>query len=193
MGTIWIRQLTGGLDVRRLAETSPGGTLMRARDCHLTRGGDLEQRAVFQPVYTLPAALTKGLASVPSGLIVFGHQTAPTLPAGVTYQRLQHPSGEALSRVRIVERYKSKIQAIGEFADSVRYLFYDGNRVTDVNAPPTVAGSGNPTALLTQVEKMFVGAGENVFFFCPFNQNAAHIIRRFLPFRASDSLISANC
>ena len=145
MGTIWIRQLTGGLDVRRLAETSPGGTLMRARDCHLTRGGDLEQRAVFQPVYTLPAALTKGLASVPSGLIVFGHHTAPTLPAGVTYQRLQHPSGEALSRVRIVERYKSKIQAIGEFADSVRYLFYDGNRVTDVNAPPTVAGSGNPT------------------------------------------------
>lgn len=164
MGTLWVRQFTGGLDVRRLAETSPGGTLMRARDCHLTRGGDVEQRAEFLPVHTLPVAATKGLASTPAGLVVFGHQTAPTLPTGVSYQRLQHPSGEALDTLHVFERYKSKIQAIGEFADGTRHVFYDGTRVTDVNAPPTAAGSGTPSALLTQVQKMFVGSGENVFF-----------------------------
>ena len=47
MGTIWVREFTGGLDVRRLPETSPGGTLMRGLDCHITRGGEVEQRAVF--------------------------------------------------------------------------------------------------------------------------------------------------
>ena len=165
MGTMWIRDFEGGLDVRRFPETSAGGTLMLARDVHLTRGKELEQRADFIEVYALPAALTKSMAAVPGGLIVFGHQTDPgTLPAGVTYQRLQHPSGEALSRVPFWTRYRSKIQAIGEFADGSRHLFYDGARVTDVNAPPTAADSGSPAVLLTAVEKVFVGSGENLFF-----------------------------
>jgi hypothetical protein len=165
MGTVWIKDFQGGLDVRRLPETSAGGTLMRARDVHITRGKELEQRADFVPVYTLPAALTKSMAVVPGGLVVFGHQTAPGgLPAGVSYQQLQHPSGEALVRVPFWTRYRSKLQVIGEFADGSRYLFYDGARVTDVNAPPNAVGSGRPAVLLTAVEKMFVGSGENLFF-----------------------------
>lgn len=164
MGTIWIRELKGGLDVRRLPETSPGGTLLRGRDGHITRGGDFEQRAVFAPAYSLPAGLTKGMAFTPAGLVVFGHQTAPTLPAGVTYQRLQHPSGSALVDVPYAALYKSKLQVIGEFADGSRHVFYDGARVTDANAPPQRAGSGRPNVLLTNVEKMFIGSGENLFF-----------------------------
>lgn len=165
MGSIWIKDFQGGLDVRRLPETSPGGTLMRARDVHLTRGKELEQRADFIEVYTLPAAQTKSMAAVPGGLVVFGHQSTPAgIPAGVTYQRLEHPSGEALSRVPYFTRYKSKIFAIGEFADGSRYLFYDGARVTDANAPPNAADSGVPAVLLTNSEKMFVGSGENLFF-----------------------------
>lgn len=165
MGTLWVKDFQGGLDVRRLSETSAGGTLMRARDVHLTRGKELEQRADFIPVYTLPAAQTKSLAATLSGLVVFGHQSTPAgIPAGVTYQRLQHPSGEALSRVPYYTRYKSKIFAVGEFADGSRYIFYDGARVTDANAPPNAVGSGRPSVLLTAVEKMFVGSGENLFF-----------------------------
>ena len=164
MPTIWIREFTGGLDVRRVHETSPGGTMMRGTDCHITRGGEIEQRADFVPVYTLPAGLTKSMAATPAGLVVFGHQTAPTLPAGVTYQRLQHPSGEALVRVPFFALYRSRIQAIGEFADGSRYVFYDGNRVTDANAPPMVAGGGVPNVLLTQTEKMYIGSGETMFF-----------------------------
>lgn len=165
MGTVWIKDFQGGLDVRRLAENSPGGTLMRARDAHLTRGKEFEQRADFIPVYTLPAAQTKSLAAVPAGLVVFGHQGAPSgMPAGVTYQQIQHPSGEALSRVPYFTRYRSKVQAIGEFADGSRYVFYDGARVTDVNAPPNAGGSGSPAVLLTHAQKMFIGSGENLFF-----------------------------
>lgn len=163
MGTIWIREFKGGLDVRRVAEMSPGGTLMRARDCHLTRGGEIEQRADFAAVYSLPAALTKSLASTPDGLVVFGHQSAPTLPSGVSYQRLQHPSGEALSRVLHWTLYKSKIAAVAEFADGSRHVFYDGTIISDANAPPTVDGS-LPTALLTNVEKLFIASGETLFF-----------------------------
>lgn len=164
MGTIWIREFKGGLDVRRPPEVSPGGTLMRARNCHLTRGGDIEQRADFVSAYSLPASLTKGLAATPSGLVVFGHQASVAgLPAGVTYQQLAHPSGEALADVPVATLYKSKIAAIGEFADGSRYLFYDGSRITDANAPPMVDGS-SPKALLTDVEKLFAASGETLFF-----------------------------
>jgi hypothetical protein len=164
MGTIWIRELKGGLDVRRLPETSPGGTLLRGRDGHITRGGDFEQRADFRTAYTLPAGLTKGFTYTPAGLVVFGHQTAPTMPLGVTYQRLQHPSGLALVDVPFATLYQSKLQVIGQFADGSRHVFYDGARVTDPNAPPQRAASGTPNVLLTNVEKMWIGSGENLFF-----------------------------
>lgn len=163
MPTIWIREFTGGLDVRRLHETSPGGTMMRGIDCHITRGGEIEQRADFVPVYNLPTGLTKSMAYTPAGLVVFGHQAAPTLPAGVSYQRLQHPGGEALVRVPFFALYRSQIMAIGEFADGSRHIFYNGTRVTDASAPPQVDGS-RPNALLTQTEKMYVGSGQTLFF-----------------------------
>ena len=45
MGTIWIREFTGGLDARRLPETTPGGVLIKGIDGHINRGGEFEQRA----------------------------------------------------------------------------------------------------------------------------------------------------
>ena len=164
MGTIWVREFTGGLDARRLPESSPGGTLILGVDGHITRGGEFEQRADFVAAYTLPTGLTRGLAATPAGLIVFGHQSAPTLPAGIAYQRLQHPSGEALAGVPYWSQFKGKVQAIGEFSDGSRYMFYDGTRVSDVNAPPNAASSGSPAALLTSGSKMYVASGPNLFF-----------------------------
>ncbi len=165
MGTIWVREFKGGLDRRRLPETSPGGTLIVGENCHITRGGDIEQRADFIKVYTLPAGLTHGLAATKTGLVVFGHQsTPPGIPSGVTYQRIQHPSGEALIDVPYTTRFKGKLQVIGEFSDGSRYMFYDGTIVSDIKAPPTLAGSGNPVALLTQNDKMYVAADANLFF-----------------------------
>ena len=164
MGTIWFKDFRGGLDTRRLPETSPGGTLIRARDCHITRGGEIEQRAEFVPVYSLPTGQTRGLAATPDGLTVFGHQgSVAGIPAGVSYQQLAHPDGEGLVSVPFATLYRAQIQAIGEYEDGSRYNFYNGSRVTDVNGPPYASGSGLPAVLLTANEKMYVGSGPNLF------------------------------
>ena len=164
MGSIWVREFSGGLDARRLPETSPGGTLLRARDCHINRGKEIEQRADFVEYGTLPTGQTKGMARTPTGKVVFGHAASVgSLPTDFTYQRLQHPSGEALTRVIHTSLFQGKLHVIGAFADGSQHLFYDGVRISDANAPPTVAGSENPTATMTHVQKAWVTAGPLLF------------------------------
>lgn len=165
MGTIWIREFSGGLDTRKLPETTPGGALIRARDCHINRGGEVEQRADFILHTTLPDG-TVGFAATPDSLVVFGHQVSPPagMPAGIAYQQLAHPSGEALVDVPYWHRYRGKVQAVGEFVDGSRYLFADGARITDSNAPPNLSGSGAPVALLTHAQKLYAIAGSGLYF-----------------------------
>lgn len=131
MGNIWIKEFIGGLDTRRMPETTPGGVLIEALDGHINRGGEFEQRAAFVSTYALPPTQTKGLAFTPTGIVVFGHETAPALPSGVTYQRLEHPSGVALADVPSFDLYKGKIYAAAIFADGSRHHYYDGVRVAD--------------------------------------------------------------
>ena len=130
MGHIWVREFTGGLDARRMPETTPGGVLIQADDGHITRGGEFEKRAAFVEAYTLPAG-TVGLAYTRTGIVVFGSGTEPTMPSGVTYQRLQHPGASDLVSVPSFDLYKGKIYAVGVFADGSRHHFYDGERVED--------------------------------------------------------------
>lgn len=130
MGTIWVKEFTGGLDARRLPETTPGGVLIRARDGHVTRGGEFEKRAAFVPDHTLPPG-TLGLAADRLGLVVFGSDPSPIMPVGVRYQRLQHPDGAALVSVPSYDLYNGKIYAVGVYADGSVHHFYDGVRVAD--------------------------------------------------------------
>lgn len=165
MGTIWVREFTGGLDARKLPETSAGGTLVRLRDAHINRGGEIEQRPVFEKAYELPSGETHGLAASPTGLVVFGHQAvAPNVPSGVEYIPLPHPTNRALVRVLSWELFKGKVQAIGEFEGGDSFVFNENVRVTDGNAPPNLADSGSPRILLTAESKLFVGSGPNLFF-----------------------------
>lgn len=133
MGTIWVREFTGGLDTRRMPETTPGGVLIQGLDGHITRGGEFEKRAAFVATYTLPAGQTVGLAKQRVGLVVFGDGPTPAgLDAGVSYQQLQHPDGDqALVSVPSFDLFGGKIYAVGVFADGTRHHFYDGVRVTD--------------------------------------------------------------
>ncbi|MBI2240294.1 MAG: hypothetical protein HYU59_05760 [Magnetospirillum gryphiswaldense] len=134
MGSIWVKEFTGGLDTRRMPETASGAVLIKATNGHINRGGEFEKRAAFVAEYALPAG-TIGLAHDKNGVFVFGHQATPIgLPVGVSYQRLQHPDGvTALVRVPSFDLYAGKIYAVGEFADGSLYHFYDGVRVTDFN------------------------------------------------------------
>lgn len=132
MGQVWIREFTGGLDTRRLPETSKGGTLIRAEDGHINRGGEFEQRAAFVPTYALPPGTT-GLAFTSAGLVVFGSGPQPGgIPTGVAYQRLQHPDGTtALSKILSYDLFSGKLFVSAQFVDGQVHQFYDGNRVTD--------------------------------------------------------------
>jgi hypothetical protein len=130
VGTLWIRELSGGLDSTRLAETAHGGTMIKGEDGHINRGKEFEKRAAFVPTFTLPIARTKNLAATSNSLVVFGDQVAPVMPSGVVYQRLQHPDGStALSRVLSYDNYSGKLYVAAEFVDGTRYHFYDGVRV----------------------------------------------------------------
>jgi hypothetical protein len=132
MGKVWIRELTGGLDTRRMQETTAGGVLIKASNGHISRGGEFEKRAAFVPEYTLPAG-TVGMAEGANGIYVFGHTAAPGgIPAGVTYQRLRHSDGTtALARILATDLYASKLYVVGEFADGSIFHFYDGVRITN--------------------------------------------------------------
>lgn len=131
MGEIWVREFTGGLDTRRMPETTPGGVLIQASDGHITRGGEFETRAAFVEGYVLPLG-TVGLAYTRTGLVVFGSGEAPALPTGVSYQRLQHPDGTPiLISVPSFDLYSGKIYAVGVFSDGSIHHFYDGVRVED--------------------------------------------------------------
>jgi hypothetical protein len=130
VGTIWIKEFTGGLDTRRLPETTSGGVLILAKDGHITRGGEFEKRAAFVPTYVLPAG-TVGLAADRVGLVVFGNLAAPTMPLGVAYQQLQSLSVATLLNVPSFDLFGGFIYAAAEFSDGGRDHFYNGVRVSD--------------------------------------------------------------
>jgi hypothetical protein len=133
MGTIWIRDIKGGLDTRRLPETLTGGAAIRAQDGHVNRGGEFEQRAAFVNTYSLPAGLTVSIGAGVSGIYVFGSGAPPAnMPKGVTYQQLQHPDGiTPIVRVLSSDLFQSQIYAVAEYSDGTIYHFYNGVRVTD--------------------------------------------------------------
>lgn len=159
MGTIWVREFTGGLDARRLPETTAGGVLIRATDGHINRGGEFEQRAEFVKVYTLPAGKTKGLAATSSSLYVFGSDVAPTMPTGVLYQRVQAAVASPLDRVLSTTLFKGKLHVAARFQSGTVHNFYDGTRITDWPGASTFG-----TFVKTVAQKVYAVAGPNLLF-----------------------------
>ena len=166
MGSLWIREFKGGLDARRLPETTAGGTLVRAYDGHITQGGEFEQRAVFAPVWTCPPNTTVGLASTASKLVVFGHAAAAPagLPANFVYQQLPHPTGEAIDRVASWTSFGEVVAAAARFNNGDRYAYLGSTRIVDTHAPPAVVGNPKPRVVFTHKKKLHIGAGPTLFF-----------------------------
>lgn len=128
MGQIWIREVTGGIDARRLPETTAGGVLLRGDDGHITRGGEFEKRYAFVETYDVTG--TVGLAADRNSLVVFGHQETVAVPPGVTYQRLQATSTEiTLTGINSYDQFAGKVYASATFSDGTTAHFYDGVRV----------------------------------------------------------------
>lgn len=124
-----------GMDRRKERATATPGSLWTIKNAVINRGGEIERTKKWVPVYTLPARETAGLATLRDTPYVFGSAASVAVPAGVTYQRLQHPDGTtALTKVLSLDRSKGKLYVIAQFADGTVHHYYDGVWARDWDA-----------------------------------------------------------
>lgn len=126
-----IEDFRAGMDTRRMPVLSVPGSLLSLVNGHINRGGEIEKRLAFVPQITMPAD-TFGLAAVGGTLYTFGSVESVTFPAGtpsnMVYQRLQHPSGQAMAKVLQVSAFAGKPYVIAQYEDGSIYHFYNGTR-----------------------------------------------------------------
>ncbi|MBO4228013.1 hypothetical protein [Bradyrhizobium neotropicale] len=128
MSYLQITDFKFGMDRRRERVAGVPGTLWLGKNVHITRGGDIERRLKFVPIYNVAGSF--GAAVIHSQLYTFG-SSALTMPIGVQYQRLQAPSGSPMTKLLDVKTFSGKFYAIAEYADGTVHHFYNGARVTD--------------------------------------------------------------
>ena len=126
-----IEDFRAGMDTRRMPVLSVPGSLLSLVNGHINRGGEIEKRLAFVPQITMPAN-TFGLAAVGGTLYTFGSVESVTFPAGtpsnMVYQRLQHPSGQAMAKVLQVSAFAGKPYVIAQYEDGSIYHFYNATR-----------------------------------------------------------------
>ncbi len=132
MAYVFVEDFKSGLDRRKEQVNGTPGSVWELINAHITRGGAIERRKKFVESHALPSG-TLGLHAIGGALYVFGSGSTPgSIPAGVTYQRLQHPDGStAMSKVLMTESFDGKIYAIAQYSDTNIYHFYDGTIVSD--------------------------------------------------------------
>ncbi len=166
-----VENFAGGVDRTRPRYVGPPGTLWSGINGHLTRGGDFEKRKAFVSAYSLPAGDTFGLAATADALYTFGHLSAPTVPAGVTYMQLQHPfdSSKEMTGIASWDLYDGKLYVVAEFEDGTKHHYYDGVHVMDWEAGHVVADftdndgiAEHLSGLMEDVEAVDVSAAANV-------------------------------
>ena len=157
MGYTLVKSFERGIDTRKLIDTTEPGTLIDARDCHITLGGELEKRAAFVVAATLPDT-TIGLW-VTDGRVyhTWGDSLTPPagLPPGTIYHGIPDPAGSPLDHIMSVEEFNSLLYVVAHYEPSVDYvngrilhwygLKTDGseNLLVLPNNPP-VTGGGTP-------------------------------------------------
>lgn len=108
-----------------------GGQLWNAKNCVLSRGGDIESQKKWVAEYALPAG-TFGLASNNGQPNVFGTGATPGgMPAGVTYKQLTYTGAANLSKVLDAKPFAGKLYVIAEFDDGDIRHFYDGVEIAE--------------------------------------------------------------
>ncbi len=126
-----MQDFRSGVDRRRPIFAGEPGSLWTCINAHLSRGGDVEKRKSFVSKYTLPAG-TFGLAATNSALYTFGSAVDPGVPAGMTYQRLQHPdTTPSMTAILSVELFDGMLYVIAEYSNGDVIHFYNGAVVAD--------------------------------------------------------------
>ncbi len=126
-----IEDFKAGVDVRRNRFVSLAGTLVEGVNVHITRGGDVEIRKAFADKGGFSAD-TFGLATDRTGMVTFGSVAAPaSVPPGVTYQRLQAPTGAAMAGIVSHTLSNGLLYVVARYADGSVWHFYNGELVGD--------------------------------------------------------------
>lgn len=130
MAYLVVENFSAGLDTRKHPLTAKPGTLQFLKNAHINRGGEIEKRKKFASFATIPSD-TFGMEATSESIYVFGSAVAPSVPAGVTYQRLQHPDGLAMTEVVYSTLYGGKTFVLAKFSDGKVFPFYDGAIIGD--------------------------------------------------------------
>ncbi len=130
MAYMRISDFRSGIDTRRPAYAAEPGTLQECVNGVISRGGDIERRLPFVPMFQLPKG-THGLYGVGSRLYVFGSDPTIKAPAGVVYQFLQPAESFECTNVLDVDTFNGLPYVIASFADGSVHHYYDGVRVKD--------------------------------------------------------------
>lgn len=152
MGYILIEDFRYGQDTRKSAVTSPPGTLQQLTNAHITRGGEIEKAKKFVESHDMTGDSTFGFAALANNLYVFGSVASPSLPAGINYQRLQHPDGStAMTKVIFTQVFNGKLYVIAQFTGGDIFHYYDGALVTDWGAGLVRSGMTNNSGIATHL------------------------------------------
>ena len=157
MAYIHVKDFKLGMDRRSARLNGPPGSLWTLENGLINRAGEIERAKRFVSTYTLPAS-TFGLHATATSLYVFGSASAPTMPSGVLYQRLQHEGGQAMAKIRDTENFGGKIYAIAEYANGDVRHFWDGTRISGWD------GLGKATRCLTHKRRMYCIVAGSVYY-----------------------------
>jgi hypothetical protein len=157
MAYIVVENFSAGLDTRRHPLTSKSGTLQTLKNAHVSRGGEIEKRKAFVNFASLPAN-TFGMEATSSTIYVFGSDAGVVVPAGVTYQRLQHPDASAMTEVVYSTLYGGFPFVIAKFADGKVYPFWNGTIISDFVDGITRSSIGSLANLIGQFQNIVINS-----------------------------------
>jgi hypothetical protein len=157
-----IEDFKGGVDTRRSRFTSVAGTLRKAVNGHITRGGDIERRKEFTAKGSIPPE-TFGLGADIDGIVVFG-STAPgeltgSLPAGVRYQQLAAPGNPEMVSLDAYEMFGGYSYVAATFADGNQWHFFNGDVVYDWNAGVVMPYMGSMNGVAAAIAELINARG----------------------------------
>lgn len=149
-----IKDFKAGLDTRKIVASAAPGSLARADDCNVDRGGEIEKRLAWVPSVNLPDG-TFGLTQLltDGDLIVFGSGPEPAgMPVGTAYQQLAHNAGHNMTAVLAVDTFDDRAFVIAQYSNGDVLYFYDG---AETNPHDTPIGR----CARTYGQKVYVGVG----------------------------------
>ncbi len=130
-----VKDFNRGLDTRRMVETTEAGSLIRAKNCVITRGGEVERRKAWIKTADLPDG-TFGLFCQDdlNGKIfhVWGTMEPPGgIPANTQYHKITHPDGANMVKVYCIRYFSQKYYVIAGFDNGDILNYFNGQLVTD--------------------------------------------------------------